>query len=462
LDRSTGALSIAPAEAGPASAGTNHWIIETATQARIGLVQIRSAEQWFFEGAAREVIDRHPWHRVAVPDPIAIGVARDPDTVQPAIDPDAISDGAVVVLDTAPTGRGLDELIRAVGESGPRERAAAVRELMSALRNIGGALAELHHHPDPGGTTDRTPYLARYATALEIARDWADDGAIRRRWGLEPDLAGRFAKLYEAMLRDPGRAALVHGDLTPARLFPDSATGRVTMLDVQALIDSVDGRDRPVGVAAVDVARFLHTMAASARAADLTALLPELRREFIEAYRVGAAPWLDSGAALSRDAVAFFRAVELVVDIHATYRMLTEGGSLAQRSGMADFEYRTLAQVEELREIVHGIDVVLAPPSLEPVYENPGHHDPSGGPNPYNPIKAVLPPDAGQQFANSIEIEGVRWTKVGTGRGAVYYRYFNDANNNWHWSGSTIGVTASGEPVPIPEDKVPIEVRRMR
>jgi hypothetical protein len=95
-----------------------------------------------------------------------------------------------------------------------------------------------------------------------------------------------------------------------------------------------------------------------------------------------------------------------------------------------------------------------------PTYENPGHHDPTGGPNPYNPNKAVLPADAEAQFANSVEVNGVRWTKIGTGRNAVYYRYFDTGNDTWHWSGSTVGVTNRGASVGIPLDQVPISVRR--
>ena len=98
----------------------------------------------------------------------------------------------------------------------------------------------------------------------------------------------------------------------------------------------------------------------------------------------------------------------------------------------------------------------------EPRYENPGHHDPHGGPNPYIPKKAVLPPDADAQFANSVQTgENVRWAKVGSGKRAVYYRYFQHEPNVWHWSGSTDGVTNSGRPAKIPMNQVPIEIRRM-
>ncbi|MFJ1846357.1 hypothetical protein, partial [Streptomyces sp. NPDC088146] len=54
----------------------------------------------------------------------------------------------------------------------------------------------------------------------------------------------------------------------------------------------------------------------------------------------------------------------------------------------------------------------------------------------------------------------LRWTKVGSGKSAEYYRYFDDGNGKWHWSGSTSGVTKSGTPVPIPMSRVPIQVKR--
>ena len=95
-----------------------------------------------------------------------------------------------------------------------------------------------------------------------------------------------------------------------------------------------------------------------------------------------------------------------------------------------------------------------------PIYENPGHHDPRGGPNPYNPKKGLLPADAAAQFSNSILVDGVRWTKIGTGKKAVYYRYFDTGNDTWHWSGSTSAVNNRGADVSIPINQVPIEVRR--
>jgi len=125
--------------------------------------------------------------------------------------------------------------------------------------------------------------------------------------------------------------------------------------------------------------------------------------------------------------------------------------------GNNDHDFYVIAgQSRDAPVLVHNSDV-----GCGPAYENPGHHDPSGGPNPYNPNKAVLPADAEEQFSNSIEIDGTRWAKVGSGRNAAYYRYFNTGNDTWHFSGSSNGVTQSGANAGIPLNRIPIAIRRL-
>ena len=94
-------------------------------------------------------------------------------------------------------------------------------------------------------------------------------------------------------------------------------------------------------------------------------------------------------------------------------------------------------------------------------YENPGHHDPSGGPNSYNPQKSVLPKNHQELWKNSrLAADGNRWVKVGSGKKAVYHRFANNGNGRWHWNGSTSGVTKSGRPRVIRPNDIPKEVKR--
>ena len=98
---------------------------------------------------------------------------------------------------------------------------------------------------------------------------------------------------------------------------------------------------------------------------------------------------------------------------------------------------------------------------IDATYENPGHHDPKSGPNNYNPNKSVLPEDHINLWKNSVlASDGNRWTKVGTGKKAVYHRFQNDGNGNWHWNGSTDGRTKSGKVRAIKINNVPIEIQR--
>lgn len=72
----------------------------------------------------------------------------------------------------------------------------------------------------------------------------------------------------------------------------------------------------------------------------------------------------------------------------------------------------------------------------------------------------MLPSDAEEQFANSVQVGKVRWTKIGSGRKAVYYRYSQHGDDVWPFSGSSDDFTKSGNSAFIPEDDIPISIRR--
>ncbi len=96
-------------------------------------------------------------------------------------------------------------------------------------------------------------------------------------------------------------------------------------------------------------------------------------------------------------------------------------------------------------------------------YENPGHHDPSNsGPNPYTSTKSVLPKNHKELWDKSVEsADGSRWTKVGNGKKAEYHRFQNDRNGNWHWNGSTSGVTKGGQSRPILPSDIPNDIKKL-
>ena len=82
------------------------------------------------------------------------------------------------------------------------------------------------------------------------------------------------------------------------------------------------------------------------------------------------------------------------------------------------------------------------PPSMpdpdDDEYENPGHHDPSGGPDNYNKTKSVLPKNHKELWKSSkvSKHSKHRWSKEGSGKKATYHRFSNNGNGKYHWSGS--------------------------
>ena len=91
-------------------------------------------------------------------------------------------------------------------------------------------------------------------------------------------------------------------------------------------------------------------------------------------------------------------------------------------------------------------------------YTNPGHHDPRGGPNPYNPRKSVLPENHVQLFRDSVPFEtpgGVlRYARDADGN---IHRFEPHLSDTYHWSGQTNGRTLRGEERGL---HVPAEVRK--
>ncbi|QDH80582.1 hypothetical protein FKX85_16655 [Echinicola soli] len=96
-------------------------------------------------------------------------------------------------------------------------------------------------------------------------------------------------------------------------------------------------------------------------------------------------------------------------------------------------------------------------------YENPGHHDPlNTGPNYYNPNKSVLPENHYELWLKSVDGgDGNRYTKIGMGKKAIYHRFQNDGNNNWHWNGSTNGKTKYGKSYPIRINTIPNRIKKL-
>lgn len=105
-------------------------------------------------------------------------------------------------------------------------------------------------------------------------------------------------------------------------------------------------------------------------------------------------------------------------------------------------------------------------PNTGPEYENPGHHDPNSGPNPYNPTKSLLPANHQDLWNNSVpdpKKPDTRWAVEGKGKDAVFHRFQStakDGSKPFHWNGSTSGKTLSGADRSIDPGNVPPAIKR--
>jgi len=116
-----------------------------------------------------------------------------------------------------------------------------------------------------------------------------------------------------------------------------------------------------------------------------------------------------------------------------------------------------------LKEAISRHNVIKNESGHHLIYENPGHHDPTGGLLAYNSTKSVLPENHESLWLQSIadpNNSNVRWTKEGAGKKAVYHRFQSDGNDKWHWNGSTKGVTKLGQAREISINHVPNEIKK--
>ena len=97
-------------------------------------------------------------------------------------------------------------------------------------------------------------------------------------------------------------------------------------------------------------------------------------------------------------------------------------------------------------------------------YENPGHHDLKDGNMPYNSTKAIIPDNHVKLWENSVKIDSDpknRWAIENKDGKVIYHRFQDDGNGNFHWNGSTKGITSSGKERNIKISDVPSDLIKM-
>lgn len=208
--------------------------------------------------------------------------------------------GEMVYLMEAAIGRDVYAALSAVGRArGAEARGRAMVEAQADVVAVAEAMGELHR-------VSRTPSVAPETSVYDVV------GARRMLEGLRADLSGdvyqsllsHFERLAPAVEGGGGPGALTHGDAHPGNFFVRN--GRVTLIDLETAMYSLDPQGRGAGNPAADIGRFLEAMRLNnvTRGHNLTGgELAALERAFVDAYA------RESGLAPGslRNQVAFYR-----------------------------------------------------------------------------------------------------------------------------------------------------------
>lgn len=210
--------------------------------------------------------------------------------------------GAALILSIAP-GASLDDLIIRAGRVTGSERKAAFVELRRGVDQTAEALAELHTKPAESGRPVAAAFLNRHTGALaDISTKLRNNPYVSRMPGFDgTDIQRRVDALISGVQRNPGGAALVHGDAHPGNFFyaPDEP---ITVIDVPTLHLAMDARGAPIGAPARDVANFEQKLVHFGQVFGLNPLeRATLLQSFQRSYQA-------TGAQITQEAIAFFRA----------------------------------------------------------------------------------------------------------------------------------------------------------
>ncbi|MGI5230624.1 hypothetical protein [Actinoallomurus sp. CA-142502] len=223
-----------------------------------------------------------------VPETLSVGIAR-------------LSDGSEVGIGTFSLARGdsLTNLIQAVRDAPPGDRAAAFATAHEGVGEIAGALAELYRLTLRPERSPSPAYLQWY---LDTLRGQADlmlqhpEVFEARRI----DVEGLHASVRQSIAQlenDPGAASALHNDTNPGNLFYDPATKRVTLIDVSRAHESVDAAGEGIGAPAHDLGELKASLEVFSRILDLPrAESHALWQHFEQSFALAGGPGIPPGA----------------------------------------------------------------------------------------------------------------------------------------------------------------------
>lgn len=197
--------------------------------------------------------------------------------------------GQVAYLMEPARGQNVYKTIRSLPSS--LERNDFLEKAKVSVRSVAKAIAELH---DKGEKTvvsveaklKMVDKLMRYLEELRVPdatrnRGWFLSGADYRL--LKSSIEKRSQKFLEA----PSQGTVTHGDAHPGNFYFNAADGKITIIDVETTMESLDAAGRGIISRGADIGRFIEAIPVNNKILRLQ-LSPEkiadLQFAFISAY----------------------------------------------------------------------------------------------------------------------------------------------------------------------------------
>jgi hypothetical protein len=287
-------------------------------------------EEFIREMSVTERFDRPEFTRFRVPEVLDVGAAHVGEGV-PA---------GVATFSVAP-GHALVDHFQGVRDAPAGDRAAAFETLRQATGKIAEGLADLHANTLVDRRTARPEYLGEY---LDNLSGFADHLMTHRQayesQGIPVDrLHDGIRQVLNDMRRDPGPAAVLHGDPNPGNFFYDKTDGGVTFIDLGNSHKSMDADGAGIGAPSRDVEMFRHDLEVYSRMFELP------KSDFAELWRQFQASYAAAGGPAVPEVAYRFSAV------HDSVHTIVNAPKLAQAMPEHELRARMGVAMDQLREL---------------------------------------------------------------------------------------------------------------
>lgn len=197
--------------------------------------------------------------------------------------------GQVAYLMEVAAGQNVYKTIRTFPHNLNREE--FLERSKASVRGVAKAIAEIHDK----GAKSVVSVEAKAKLAAKLLGYLSDlrtpDPSRNRSWHLSQKdyelLKSSILSRVKEFLKAPSEGTVTHGDAHPGNFYFNPVTGRITLIDVETAMESLDAHGRGIVSRGSDIGRFIEAIAVNNKVLHLNLTLEkiaDLQNTFIAAY----------------------------------------------------------------------------------------------------------------------------------------------------------------------------------